>query len=265
MERVDYVILETFTQVNNNFEEIVGVDNLNKIPDILSNLTASGESVTSGCQFSGDASPFVMLSPMISVKIQCQVPQSPVSSNMRSIIETAIKRIDKDFMVSPSENTTCFLKKYKNDKLAEFTVNFWVPKSDSARRTHFGRIELMKKISDNATSDETRAVRLLMTVAKFARMTHDVGRYEAPDVALITLGYCLSKTVGGQWDQTIQKIASSVYYVKIDINLDCIVEPRAYIRKSVIRVYTPLAQVEVPFTFQRLLAYVYYVYLSRKN
>eukprot|EP00922_Rhytidocystis_sp_ex-Travisia-forbesii_P009601 GHVS01014048.1.p1 GENE.GHVS01014048.1~~GHVS01014048.1.p1 ORF type:complete len:266 (+),score=4.85 GHVS01014048.1:191-988(+) len=265
MERVDYVILETFTQVNNNFEEIVGVDNLKKIPDILSNLTASGESVTSGCQFIGDSSPFIMLSPMISVHIQCQVPQSPVSSNMRSIIETAIKRIDKDFMVSPSETTTCFLKKFMKDQLAEFTVHFFDPLSDRASSMNVGRVELMKKISDNATSDEKRAVRLLMTVAAFARMTHDVKKIEAADVALITLGYCLSKTVGGQWDQTIQMIERTVYDVTINSKLECDVAARDYIGRSVIRMYTPLANLNVPFNFQRLLAHVYYVYLGNKD
>eukprot|EP00922_Rhytidocystis_sp_ex-Travisia-forbesii_P009610 GHVS01014057.1.p1 GENE.GHVS01014057.1~~GHVS01014057.1.p1 ORF type:complete len:289 (+),score=12.23 GHVS01014057.1:382-1248(+) len=222
----DIAIFNTFNSMNAEYRSSFEEDDLENMPSMFSKLkNDSGVLLTEDCTFTSASSPLIALSPMTYVGIGCQV-RGVVGCDMGKCLQAAAP---KGFEVKNIVNGKTWVKKGTS---VDVKVDF-LGRQDKHGKTlnpkkPVKRAKLMQELSEKLSDKGKKAVQLLMTVVTFARLSHVMMDEETPDVALITLGYCLVKRFGAGWDKMVEMMRKYQFTVELLGNFECNVQVERY-------------------------------------
>eukprot|EP00922_Rhytidocystis_sp_ex-Travisia-forbesii_P009586 GHVS01014032.1.p1 GENE.GHVS01014032.1~~GHVS01014032.1.p1 ORF type:complete len:292 (+),score=13.02 GHVS01014032.1:382-1257(+) len=227
----DIAIFNTFNSMNAEYRSSFEEDDLENMPSMFSKLkNDSGVLLTEDCTFTSASSPLIALSPMTYVGIGCQV-RGVVGCDMGKCLQAAAP---KGFEVKNIvKGKTWVQKRFPFwNKLIEVKVNFFGLRGKDRSHKPAERAKLMQELSEKLSDKGKKAVQLLMTVVTFARTSHVVVHADTPDVALITLGYCLVKQFGAGWDKMVEMMRKYQFTVELLGNFECNVQVERYKKKN---------------------------------
>eukprot|EP00922_Rhytidocystis_sp_ex-Travisia-forbesii_P009588 GHVS01014034.1.p1 GENE.GHVS01014034.1~~GHVS01014034.1.p1 ORF type:complete len:364 (+),score=22.38 GHVS01014034.1:1059-2150(+) len=231
---VDMAIYKTHHAINDEFDCNVIPTYLKKMPGKLSNMSHDSVDITGECRFISASSPEIDFSPRIEVIIGCQLPTK--DAIVHSEMEAILKKVCPEFSVRRNQNKY-FMQKEKIDektnktKIAEVRIELLgLTQGDSQKPFHGARV--MKAIAEAQQDKEKLTVQSLMTVVSFARLSFKVKKTKVPDVALITLGYCLVKKFELELSQIVDMMKLNNFEVVLKHDMDCDVTLRQRNYKS---------------------------------
>eukprot|EP00922_Rhytidocystis_sp_ex-Travisia-forbesii_P015509 GHVS01023132.1.p1 GENE.GHVS01023132.1~~GHVS01023132.1.p1 ORF type:complete len:399 (-),score=21.50 GHVS01023132.1:301-1497(-) len=215
---VDRALGEMFIITAHRFNQIVGSEaEVKKLAHKLSNFQMLEESFTGQCEFIDASSPEIKLSPMLAPTIGCESPGNTMQHYTKHQL---VQELGRGFYLSSEGDKFISAQKqiyvqrsgaFQSIGVGQLNVHFFGPRDHC--RMHFGRAKIMQAISKKLREAKrlTGLIRSVMTLVTFARLNDGPQTYDVPDVAVITLLYCLILYQGvGSISEHVERMTGGV-------------------------------------------------------